>query len=329
MAEKKQKSTLVKSIYRIIPLAIILVFVVILIKVLQSNGVPIGFSSTWMNPAEDYRKLKLFTEEQKDSRKKKNAGLYEAFTYKNGYQIKDRLEVKDNGIIWQVRQYTLIAPNHDTSTFMHVRTAYINPYGCKDTSLQALVNEVNIIQQASACGKDTCYGRSKVDEIWHTEKHPDSTLTIEDITYTVYHGDLDTFFPPNATSVPHILTLSPCSVLSDFASYTRSFFKKKFSTPTVETTDPLQAITLITTYYEPLFLQPVMKPFLVGHSKGSDSLVYDFTIGADGKPLNVALKNSKIMLKRFEEAIQSEIGTWVYPQPRDKKSCSVSYVVYF
>jgi hypothetical protein len=144
-----------------------------------------------------YKGAKRFSEESKTIYLKGIAGFW-AFDLEKiagGALIskRDRLEIKENGIIWEVVEWKMKMPGVDTTeTFYHIRTAFINPYGVlKGDSL----SDVYILSQEFIGTGDTCFGGYNYSELWKISRRGES-IEISKRNYRQYKGDREDFYPP-------------------------------------------------------------------------------------------------------------------------------------
>jgi hypothetical protein len=149
-----------------------------------------------------YRGAKRFSEEQKTIYLKGLAGFWtfdlEKMAGGKLVSKKDRLEIKENGIVWQVVEWKMTMPVADTAaTFTHIRTAYINPYGI---SRGDTLSDAYVLSQAFICGNDTCFGGYNYSELWQISRRG-GDLMISKRNYRPYRGDLTAFFPPGAVDL--------------------------------------------------------------------------------------------------------------------------------
>lgn len=147
-----------------------------------------------------YKKAYRFSEQEKAGFLRNHAGLWQfnIETLIDGKVVKktDRIEIKNNGIVWQVIEWTIPMPSDSTITFCQIRTAYLKPYGVVggDSIVDAFV-----LSQAFINGTDTCIGSWNYPELW-SFRMAGSALTLNRRQYAIYNGELDNFFPAGSVS---------------------------------------------------------------------------------------------------------------------------------
>ena len=124
--EKKQTNSFSKGLI----LLSLLIVVFLFYSRITTKGLPPRISSIVNSEFESFRNLKEFSDEQKLSYKKSAAGfwIYQTEDSTAPFQKLDRIELLDNGIIWQVTDWFVEFPSGDTVSFMLVRHAYLDPY---------------------------------------------------------------------------------------------------------------------------------------------------------------------------------------------------------
>jgi hypothetical protein len=145
-----------------------------------------------------YRSTKRFSPEEKQRFLAAHAGLWvrssEAVAEGLPFKINDLLEIKPNGIIWEVIEWDVSLPGRDAGSparLIQVRTAYVVPYGAlKNDTL----NDAYTIHQTFLRPNDTCFGGWNFIDLWHMAKSGDS-LIINRKKYAPYAGPLASFFP--------------------------------------------------------------------------------------------------------------------------------------
>jgi hypothetical protein len=145
-----------------------------------------------------YRNTKRFTPEEKKHFLEAHAGLwmYTSKVSAGGVPLErsDRLEIKSNGIIWEVVEWDVAMPGPDAPLpvrLIQVRSVYVVPYGVlKNDTL----NDAYTIHQTFIRANDTCFGGWNFIDLWNIAKSCDS-LVINRKKYTAYKGDLASFFP--------------------------------------------------------------------------------------------------------------------------------------
>ena len=103
----------------------------------------------------------------------------------------DRIELKDNGVIWQYTERTFAFPYDETDKISRVSTSFLQP--ARFSQDNGAVSNLRIINEVWFM-PDTCFGRNSYDVIANTSFSND-TLFFDGAAYTRYEGELKEFFP--------------------------------------------------------------------------------------------------------------------------------------
>ena len=289
-----------------------------------------------------YKKAAKFTEEQKDAINKNHAGLwtYGLDMMVNGSRIRkiDRLEIKDNGIAWQVVQWDIPMPSDTVATYYHIRTAYMKPFGALGGDT---LNDVNILLQAFIRDGDTLFGNWFFSEMW--EAHRDGAdLVCCKRRYTPYAGDVAGFFPPGAID---LVLRAESQFYKDSAGTTqlnkdlyvvekidpetgktrlfpirddynglydlvKSDLYKEFVSSKMKTTCSEAANVLITQYFQPFVIGEQWRAYPRPTPR---SIPVSFVIKNNGSVENIELPPLKQVGKIVLTGLKNEIVTWRFP----------------
>jgi hypothetical protein len=295
-----------------------------------------------------YRGAQRFSEEQKALYLKGLAGFWTFDLEKmaGGRLIskKDRLEIKENGIVWQVVEWKMTMPADTSATFTQVRTAYINPYGI---SRGDTLSDAYVLSQAFMGGNYTCFGGYNYSELWQISRRG-GDLTISKRNYRPYKGDINVFFPPGAVDlvesserqlyydtiaggvketklnfVKYIrqteastgkVTLLPIrDSINGLDRYFRLHLETVWQAMKTAIHGGNDAVILLEKYYQPfvvdeqwrLFPRPVPRTVQVC-----------FIVTMDGRVDSVRLHSSEPVNRMFASDLTGQITSWRFPAPQ-------------
>ncbi|NLD99234.1 MAG: hypothetical protein GX640_05115 [Fibrobacter sp.] len=312
----KKKNTSSSSSSSIVKGIVLLVFLIVLF-VITSKLKKNGFSSHLTNLVNtdfsiDMKKIKELGEAEKEAQKKIFAGfwVYQTQDQEASVQKSDHIELKDNGIIWQVINWFITLPSGDTVSIYHTRQAYLNPYGKITDNLFSC--EARIIRQVYIIGTDTCYGNSQVDEIWTAEMGKNG-LVLNNRVYNKYDGETEEFFPEGMIDQVDRLLLKSCKTGAGMTFYAKNIIKDKLnaSQPVIFNAQSMRE--WVQQYYNPI----VVEEMLCSPNLGvvPDSLRIEFSVATDGSVFALKSKGRLLEENRFEKKLIQEIQTWVFPKP--------------
>jgi hypothetical protein len=142
-----------------------------------------------------YKHAKRFSETKKKDFLSAHAGfwLYQSYGINGGTPLKriDRLELKGNGILWQVVEWDVKMPSGKEEKFYQIRTGYVEPYGTMGMDTMC---DVYTIHQSFMTSHDTCFGGWNFIDLWVIRKEGDA-LVVSKRTYEPYRDEAVDFFP--------------------------------------------------------------------------------------------------------------------------------------
>ncbi len=260
------------------------------------------------------------------------------------YSLTDCVELKDNGIFWEVQQYGLWLPNGDSVNFMHVLTGYINPFKKDPADSNATLIDAFVRAQAYAFSHDTCYvAKEAMDlekqhdlmkmsqEVYASRiKRTGAALMIDNKAYTAFdtslHG-LASFFPRGSVEIVDQFSAEKCKNNFSLASIVKSELEKYYQSCPLAERDSGDVRLTIKKYYEPLIVAHLASTYTSGvleHMKGQ--LLVAISIKSDGSVAAATVKKSTVSNKHFPESLKADIMTWRFA--RSKPSQPIKEVQY-
>lgn len=310
MHNTKKSSSRISLIKGIVLLSI-LVIALLFVSSLRRFGLPAQVSSL-LNVDYDVSRQKIvqIPESKQDSIRKTFAGFWVSATENNDAAVKkyNNIEIKDNGIIWQVIKWFVTFPSGDTLSMYHVRNAYLMPYG-QHQGKSGYACDVRIIRQIFIVGNDTCYGSSNTDNLWLLE-NTSGGLKLNNLAFGSYDGELSNFFPEGMINHVDDLLLKSCSPGANMQVYATDAIKKQLENlaPMSYKSEAMQQ--WITHYYEPLVIDDAL------HSQMfysiPESLTVTFKISPDGKVIEPKLKSGVKGI--VSDLLIRNVSSWFFPR---------------
>jgi hypothetical protein len=302
-----------RSLYMLMGLSVVLIFVLWQ----MINKVPALFSSTTAITSERRDKSKnRFNEAQKEVLKKRFAGywMYETDTVSDQNLIhkKDHIEFKDNGIIWQVISWDVLMPSGNSQSFLHVRTAYCNPFGTTENG--DTICEILVLKQAFIAGNDTCVDSNDTNAVsWETWdlQQSGNTLNLCNRKYAQYTGDIATFFPKGVTGVVKSKWWGDCNGRRYVSEFVRTAMAAEFQ-KMVSSGDRVAEVTsIIKRYYTPAVITENWRGFSDAVTKKVD---VSFQVTPEGSIVSVELTTDRDRGNMFFKGLRYEVETWRFPK---------------
>jgi hypothetical protein len=297
-----------RSLYMLMGLSVVLI--VVLWQVI--NKVPVLFSSglTTSERRDKSGSVNRFDDAQKEVVKKRFAGywVFETDTISgvNTIHKSDRVEYKDNGIIWQVITWDVAMPSGKRSTFHQVRTAYCNPFGTAGNG--DTICETAVLKQAFLTRSDTCVDKStKVVylETWNARRNG-GKLNLCNREYTLYAGDPAAFFPDGMIRFVDSIMHRICNGQTYISEFVRASIAAELE-KTVSSGDRGKEITtLIDRYYVPAVIAENWRGF-------SKSALKKIGVSFQVTPQGTITAGDGS--EAFFKGLLFEMETWRFPKP--------------
>ncbi|MBN1578041.1 MAG: hypothetical protein JW913_15885 [Chitinispirillaceae bacterium] len=309
-----RRGTAKSSYVQAILLLVFLALGILGYKVLKKGGFTSGLNAFINMDVKDFRSLQSMKEEQKLSLQKSFGGFWVNRTADPDALIRknDRLELRDNGIIWQVVHWLVLYPCGDTGSYYHIRHGYLNPYSVA-ADRRSIVCEVRTIRQIFIYGADTCFGRSQVDELWQTRKE-DSLLVMNRKRYLPYHGELSDFFPEGMIDLIDKPMLKDCEHNLDLAHIVRNRLAGCYqNNKATRTCDTVVIKEELSEYFKSAFVDEIFTaiPYF---PKLPDSMSLPIKLKHDGTITLDLSKGARARADHFEARILDQIEAWPLPR---------------
>jgi hypothetical protein len=282
-------------------------------KILKQGDITSGLNSMVNMDVQGMRQLQAMDDTTKKTLQKTFGGfwVYKTEDSLSPVQKNDCLELRDNGIIWQVIHWRVKYPSGDTESFYHVRYGYLNPSNTTNNS-DNIVCEVRTIRQIFIHDGDTCFGTSQVDELWQARKN-DTVLNLNRKKYTPYHGELTIFFPDGMIDLINKVVINDCRRnLTSGAIIKENLNNYYQNTDTKKTNDTRIIKQSLSDYFKAAYVDEIFSA-LPYFPVLPDSIVVPIACTERGR-LEVTLsKNETARLHHFEKIVINELATWPVP----------------
>jgi hypothetical protein len=218
---RTKSSSSKRSFTRAGVLLAVLAVIVLLYRFISPQALE-GFIATMeQQDHKEYAKLSRFDEPQADAVKKHLGGFWQregsSADSLGVLHILDRIELKDNGIVWRVKLYTLKLPAGDSTTIMHVSHEYFSPFAWVEQKDSVAVCETPILLQGFIVEGDTCYNEKDLERMAEIQRTAQGLL-IDSVLYTAYTGELTQFFPPGALDMLNTISVTKCAIGTSVSS---------------------------------------------------------------------------------------------------------------
>jgi hypothetical protein len=228
------------------------------------------------------------------------------------YTTSDRIEFKDNGILWRVVEHRLRTPDGDSSLFRHISTMYMVPFGWVADSDSVVACETRIIKQAVVAGGDTCYGLSSVDTVWNLHL-AGGALSLGGPRYQRYTGDIRQFFPVKALDVVDRVDIDECPGALSFCSFVRQRLAAALNKLEWERADEASVRGLVDTTYAVPLRRELRECCAELFGKGKQAAVM-LTIAASGDVMDAEIGRSTPPNEHLHGVLLAHAKAWKFPK---------------
>ncbi len=322
-----KKGTSKSSFVQAILLIVFLVLGYLGYTVLKKGGLTSGLNSFLSADISDFRSLESMKDEQKTALKRAFGGfwVYRTQDPDAPIQKEEHLELRDNGIIWEVIRWRVAYPYEDTAEYYHVRYGYLNPYSVAADE-KSIVCEVRTIRQVFIVDEDTCFGKSQVDELWQTRLE-DSLLVMNRKHYRVYSGELTEFFPEGMIDLVDKLLINDCvhgyGLGEVVENRLRSCYQHNEWTRTCDTAALYRALT---EYFEPAVVEEIFSTMPYFPSL-PEEVHLPLSVAPEGGVQLTIANAGRAQAGYFNEVLYSAIEKWPFPRCDAREMPKLDYVI--
>lgn len=247
------------------------------------------------------------------------AGFWEHSSAK----LYDRIEIKDNGIIWQYTEKTFDFPYDISKKITRVWTAFIVPTRFGENT--SATSNMRVIRETYFM-PDTCYGRNFYDIVANTRVSND-TLFFDNVPYTRYTGELSGFFPEGALSLVDDIRVVSCNRQNPLSDWLKEHLSAGFAGREI----PYDAFKfersqLLKNYYIPYCLARIKDAMIFERAYDLDLKVI---VSPDGAVEKVVVSGKDFVSPASKKPIEREVETWKFPadgQNRDTVSFKGTFI---
>lgn len=246
-----------------------------------------------------------------DSLKQDYYNLIAGFWEHSSNNLNDRIEILDNGIIWQFTESEYSFPYNTTGSISRVSHSFLSPMRFGENNYAS--SNLRIIREVWFM-PDTCHGNSFYDIVANTFYRND-TLFFDSIPYTRYQGELKDFFPEGALNLLGLnieaINIPPCKKQNVLADWLRENIVYSFDGREI----PFDALK----FEQEQLLKNFYIPYNLSRAEGGMLFekTYDINlriiISPDGSVSDVLVKGKDFISQASQLPIITEVKKWRFP----------------
>jgi hypothetical protein len=246
-----------------------------------------------------------------DSLRNEYYNLVAGFWEHSSDSLNDRIEIKDNGIIWRYTERIFTLPQGKIDSIARVSTGFLIPMRFGENNLA--LSDFRIFREVWFM-PDTCFGRSDTYVVARTTFSNDS-LFFDGAAYTRYEGELRDFFPAGSIGIlqPSIetMTMRSCGKINHVAHWLRRNIAESFH----EREIPYDMLKfeqeqLLRRYYIPLCLSRIEVAMEPGEEFDVDLRII---ISPDGSVDSCIVRSRRFISAASRLPIVNEVKEWRFP----------------
>lgn len=300
----------IKLAFYLLAIGIVVAIMLISSSMRANHSILKGTSSVLLAP--DYRNMKPFTAIENKAMKQWQAGFWEYIDDDTSrpYTELNRLELKDNGIFWQVITRTITLPSGAITLCRQIVQGYLNPHAPVDPGKSRfdLLYEVRILGQVLCTPLDTCYWATNLDTVWRGGRDS-MTFILEGRRFHPYTDSIATFFPSGAVKTMKRFNIVSCTTPDPLRSFIIRSIGEDVPTNAPRIAGDVTAI--IQRFYRPLLSTTrVANPW---RRVAPDSIVASVSFGVDADGLTVHPKVS-CNEREFTMFLEKDMAEWRFPR---------------
>ena len=323
MSSEKQRNAIIKST----ALLVAFIFGLYVYHRVTTSNLVEEMLSVFDDTGAKYSNKIEFKEDLKIKYKKEFAGFW-TFTSDSGAnpRIDDRIELKDNGIVWEVNQIFYTLPSGKKDTIMNVVFGYSNPFSPADYDSTHIVSNFIQVRQVWIKDNDTCYGESNVGGVWDMIM-VDGLLQKNGRVYNSYGTEnLDKFFPAqNLINLTDKIDMKPCKKGEGRLAFARRKLNEDLNSWGVANRDSLGIIALVNEYFVPFCLIELPLDDMGGGIEvGYTKVGLNFTVLTDGTVSNSEMQSRDMRSEALRKLAASEVAKWQFG-PTGKLDQKINY----
>lgn len=310
------------SLSRAVILSVFLVGGILAYGILKKSGLPAGIASYVNVDMDGYRKLRQIEEKDRASIQKSWGGFWISQITDTAAPIRkiECLELRDNGILWEVVSWVVRYPSGMHKTYYHARTCYVNPYALAPDD-RGVVCDVRTIRQVYITETDTCYGESQVDEQWVTRKEG-AQLVMNRKRFVPYQGDIYTFFPDGMIDLVDKLLLQECTTGASLGSLVTAQMEREYTNRALfPRFDENQLTILMDEYFKPAVVDEMFASMPFFALVPQTVPVYLKVLSSGSVKASLA-GVKKVMVGNYEVYLIRALDAWKLPNFKEQGNAS-------
>jgi hypothetical protein len=344
-------------------LLVLLILLYYAAEYLSTKGFPKGFNQL-MNAQQQMlagMQTSRFDSLQQDSIRKVYAGFWtltpDPTIDTNRCLRWHHVELKQNGIMWEVRRYRFVYPNGDSTAFTDIQQSYVYPWSMRKDPGKPVISQIRVLSHVMIADGDTCYGptmemvRSFIprerktssgekavmtDTMVEYDQRPveyvmdhlrkDDTVFLFSKPYVPYTGELAGFFPAGVTRLRDNINLRGCRRALSFQSYALTRATASLAASTVPVRDKQALEGIIRDYYSVILWADIVGKYPTEELLEAPPVDVKIEVKPDGSVAQAKLGKVQLAQTNLQRYILQHVLTWRFPAAKaETRTQTVDY----
>ncbi|MCL2845784.1 MAG: hypothetical protein FWE23_10125 [Chitinivibrionia bacterium] len=230
----------------------------------------------------------------------------------------DRIELMDDGIIWQYTKKMFMMPNGQIDTLKRISTSFLYPVNFEEENNSAM-SDLRMIREVWIT-PDTCFGRRTFMDYASTAfSADDDILFFNGVPYTRFEGDIREFFPVGALNLlrpnPITFAMPSCNMSAPLRNWLSRRIVNSFEGRQIPAAEiSAERRNLLENYFIPLSLSRMESRFKAGQELNINLRII---VAPDGGVDTVFVRGQGFGSQASRLPITNEIMGWRFPVASD------------
>jgi len=246
--------------------------------------------------------------------RKEYYGVIAGFWEHSSDTLFDRIEMMDDGIIWQYTEYMFMTPRGEIDTLKRISTSFLHPVSFGNDNSRAL-SDFRMIREIWI-RPDTCFGRRTFIDFASSDfLQEDDVFIFNNVAYTRFDGDIKEFFPVGALALlrpnPITFAMLSCNTETPVRDWIRRRIIQSFENRQINAADiRAERQNLLENFFIPLCLTRIEARFEAGQEWSLDLRV---VVAPDGSVDTVLVRGRGFASQASRLPIINEAKLWKFP----------------
>jgi len=254
--------------------------------------------------------------------RKEYYGVIAGFWEHSSDTLFDRIELMDDGIIWQYTKHKFTAPSGQIDTLKRISTSFLHPVNFGAENSNFALSDLRMIREIWI-SPDTCFGRRTFMDFASSDfSQEDDIFIFNDVAYTRFDGNIREFFPEGALALlrpnPITFAMPSCNTEMPVLDWIRLRIIRSFEGRQINAAQVrAERENLFENFFIPFCLSKIDKRFDIGQELNLDLRV---VVAPDGSVDTALVRGRSFASQASRLSIINEVKRWKFPANDEQTS---------